>query len=1235
MPEYPIGIDPSKIDTNQASANAEFVDQSREERKKADEAAALVAKEEQTAEEQALAVQKDPRNAKKWGLGAVSKELQSAVTGGLTTAAGSVATFGERTTDALSGEMQKVGVKNYRPDWNPFVDYDNPIETKTWWGDLIKNGIHFGTLAAGTVVAARFGGAGLTKLGAGKAVQMGARSMSNNWVRAAAVGAASDLVSEQSDKDNALATLRDRYGFIDTPISTNDDDHPIVYKLKNIVEGMGIGTVADGVFRIIGKGSRKVINKIRARNQDIDIQKLEMGKEQLKSPEYGAYKNPSESWQASPISRTSLDETLELNKRVNKEWGAEEGSIGQPITRLQEQRWDLKGEELKALGRGLVSSPVFNAKVQRVKDGISTYVQEFPESFEMAARTLEGRNAIDDTVEEYWAEYFAGIKGKLDFSAEADMENWITDHVVASDLVIGSLLKNIRDLGVSGREIAEIADLGDMEGPAGAIMDKIIVGLTEAKRSRLIASRKLKGFDQRGLSPEAIEKEIAETLAEEVANSKESIQTLFKVAGEDASDDTIKGLYEVFSSFKDINSLDDFDAWAKATLRGGDIGGKVRTGAAIKELQGVMVHSILSGPKTPIRAIMGTSTATFLRPLSTAIGASMRYPFTGDSATLKSSLASLNAMMQAVPESFELFKTKLNSYWSGDISTIQTRYAQMSKGDEKWELLRQFAESDRSDYWDKVAFNIANWSRAMNDSNFLTYSTKLMAATDDSFTYILGRAKAREKSMRYALDLQGQGKLPEITPDVVRAYDDKFYSEIFDANGNITDEAVKFARGEVTLTKDLKGFSDKLREAFEAFPPAKPFFLFARTGVNGLELTAKHTPGLNIFVQEFNDIAKAKPNNLKNVTKYGIHTAEELANAQALQTGRLAMGSAVIGMAAWSYMSGNLHGNGPTNRTQRQLWIDSGWQPRSIKLGETWVKYDSMEPFNQILSMIADVGDHSQLMGEEWTENQLLSTALVIGEGFASKSYLAGMQQFVDLFAGKPGQIERIGAGLINNQVPLAGLRNELGNLFTPHMRELGTGVDQAIRNRNKISENIAGEPLPIKYDMLNGKPIKDYDFMTRAFNAVSPVQFNLDQGPGRKLLFDSGYDMRMSTYYSPDGHDLTDSPKIRSLFQKAIGDQNLERKLDKLSERPDVQASLLLMEGHIRSGQRDHDASLYKHNQLIHNLFEEARAKGWAKILQEPSVQELVETEKRAKIKGYKIQRQSRNAAPILNMYK
>ncbi len=83
----------------------------------------------------------------------------------------------------------------------------------------------------------------------------------------------------------------------------------------------------------------------------------------------------------------------------------------------------------------------------------------------------------------------------------------------------------------------------------------------------------------------------------------------------------------------------------------------------------------------------------------------------------------------------------------------------------------------------------------------------------------------------------------------------------FWSNGNITDEATKFARKEVTLTQELTGFAEGLNSVFQQNPWAKPFFLFARTGVNGLNLTAKHTPVLNFLVKEWNDIAFANPNN--------------------------------------------------------------------------------------------------------------------------------------------------------------------------------------------------------------------------------------------------------------------------------------------------------------------------------------------------------------------------------------
>ena len=720
-------------------------------------------------------------------------------------------------------------------------------------------------------------------------------------------------------------------------------------------------------------------------------------------------------------------------------------------------------------------------------------------------------------------------------------------------------------------------------------------------------------------------------VAKDIAESKESIMTMLKIAKDAPDDNLVNAIVEAFSQFKDINSMDDFDTWARRMIKGGELNKFDRTGAAIRELEGVMIHSVLSGPKTAMRAIMGTSTATFLRPAETFLGALMKYPFEKDTATLKSSLASMNAMMQAIPESFELFKTKLNAYWSGDISTIKSRFTEYTRDDSNWEILRRWAEdSGRATDGDKAAFALANMARNMNNSSFLTYSTKIMAATDDAFRYILGRAKMREKAMRNALELQGAGKLPEIDPQVLRAYEDDFYSQIFDGNGDILDEATKFAAKEVTLTNELTGFAKGLNDVFTANPWAKPFFLFARTGVNGLALTAKHTPGFNFLVKEWNDIAFANPDNLEAVAKYGITSAEELANAKALQVGRLGIGTALVSMASWSWMSGNLTGDGPIDRQKRQVWIDAGFKPGQACIGDVCFGIDSVEPFAPILKTIANVGDASMLMGEEWTEKELLKISLVLAQGITSKTYLAGMQMFVDLVGGRPGQAERIIASLLNNTIPASSLRNDFGKLINPHMKELGSGIDIALRNRNLASEYLTGNPLPTKYDLLDGSPIKDYDFWTRAYNTVSPIPLNLKPGKGRKFLFGSGNDKRISSYYSPSvnggGTDLTDEPGLRSEFQREIGStsvrimgrtfKNLELALDFLAVHPKILASMEEMHRDIRNGNRaKYESRDYWHNTVINTIFNQAEEVAWARVSRKPNFQEVIIAQRRSRI--------------------
>ena len=157
--------------------------------------------------------------------------------------------------------------------------------------------------------------------------------------------------------------------------------------------------------------------------------------------------------------------------------------------------------------------------------------------------------------------------------------------------------------------------------------------------------------------------------------------------------------------------------------------------------------------------------------------------------------------------------------------------------------------------------------------------------------------------------------------------------------------------------------------------------------------------------------------------------------------------------------------------------------------------------------------------------------------------------------------------------------------------------------------------------------------FMTRLYNAVSPVTLNLEQSEGRQLLFNSGYDLRQSTYYAPDGTKLTDKPEIRSLFTQAIGEYNLELKLNKLAKDPKIIASLQEMYTDIKSGRRgEFDTKDYYHNRIIGREFYLARNQAWAKISKLPQVRRVILEQRQQEIA--RLNKRS-DTANILNIYK
>lgn len=1037
--------------------------------------------------------------------------------------------------------------------------------------------------------------------------------------------------TQQENLFNGLKELNPAF----EALAIDDDDSPIAMKMKNLFEGFSIGFVADltlgGLGSVLGKARRmpdtskagkamkeaeKAVKvedvpptraqKMAAKGDDIDKQINEAGQLELFSPDFGAYKsnNMTDPIQGTAQSKTNAFVSLDALNRADIDPNQVAGSAGNLFTAAQLKRFSYSAGDAIKVMKEVATDILGEARVKKL-------IADATDVDDLGDRLLYSLQRTADVVsrdvrsDDYWAPLFRDLK-QFTKDGKVVAKAWVAENVLVADLVIGTLGRQIRDLGELGLEAAADLDVTARGSLIETIKEKMAVGLIETKKARFLWSDEGRAFNM--FNPKtrgSIDPKKMEEISEEVY---ESLDFMLEVIKKSPNDEVAKGYLEAFSvgNFRDWEAL---DLYMRNKLVRGEKG---KASVMLRQLQDVMTNSILSGPKTVVRAILGTGTAVFLRPMSVALGAAMR----GDMTTARAAMASTNALIQTVPEGFKLFKKKLGAYMSGDMATVRNRFMERTKGDENWEMFGDWVET-RGSLGDKAAYRIASLSRAMNDNGLLTYSTRAMAAGDDAFAMMMARARAREKAFLKATEGVRSNEIAEITPDVMKKYEDDFYNQIFSEETGIKESFLKTAYKESTLTTDLSGFSKNLETLMNANPWTKPFFLFARTSVNGLKLTSKYTPGLNLLLEEHQAIMRATPNDLPSLMKYGIETEMDLMNAKALQRGRMAIGSSVVFMGVTAFMNGNLRGNGPADRQQRKLWRDLGgdeYSPRQIKIGGLWLGTDNIEPFGTILTTIADIGDYTEQKGEEWGENQLQKLAMIVGQSATSKSYLQGLSQLVDLVSGEPQGFGRTVGGIVNNMVPLSGARNELGKLLNPYLKELNGDIFSQVRGRNQISEYLAGdEQLPIKYDMLTGKPIQEYDFPTRMLSMFNPFSMNMDMSPGRKLLFESGYDIAASVMTAPDGTPLKDLPYVRSMFQKAMGDQNLLAKLEKLSKNPEVIQSLIDMNNATTIA----DPMTFPHNRLIRDLMDKARKKAWAQIKDLPEVQDAREAERQLRRAG------------------
>ena len=773
--------------------------------------------------------------------------------------------------------------------------------------------------------------------------------------------------------------------------------------------------------------------------------------------------------------------------------------------------------------------------------------------------------------------------------------------LVATDTVLGQLLYESRDLAKAGLSVQDQIDVAADGGLLDGILARYAAIARMRKETSMLSSFNLRRHNAGGNLKDTIEEATIRGRASDAAAAE--IRTFKQLVKNEVDDDLLESFMHFTATTNgDKQSWKDLNEFFHRKLHGYKSANKYQRNAILNELQTMGINSMLSGPKTPMRALVGTGLQTVMRPVATILGSLGR---SDDNVTM-GAFQSIGAMISARDEAWKKAVADFNSYgmkedgWRGFIQNTKDR---------EWDGMMSYYQQHGT-LGEQASMHFADSLRRINKMPIFNYGPRTMRAIDTYFTQIIGRARQRQLAFD---DVWSKIKAQE-GQDFIIMSDDKlnamikkaevdFESKVWSSDGQLTDEMAIFASDEAKLTQELTGWTKKMDMFFNELPFARPFFLFARTGVNAFRMTSKYTPYFNRFIKEHSDIM-SKSWDDPDMIKYGIKSANDLEIARATMRGRAAIGWGVTSSAAWMALNGQITGNGPPDRTLRNSWIQAGWQPRSIKVGDRYVSYEALEPFNIFLSSIADVVDAQKVMGDEWTSNWLGKYGFIVAQNVTNKSFMAGLLQLQDLMVSNFADALRVLANFTNNQVPLAGLRNEIGKVFSPGMRELNSGFWQSIGNRNLWADVITTKNvLPYRYDILNGEKIRDYHPMTRMVNAILPFHLNIGTNETRELLMRSGINLKQTFNTGPDGEGLEHHTDLKSKYQFYMGQQNLEAQLTEMFENdPQMKASILKMERD-RLGGREYDPNNTYHSGPIYELLSRAKKNAWDLLMADPEL--------------------------------
>lgn len=884
---------------------------------------------------------------------------------------------------------------------------------------------------------------------AGKALKM---AKSGAVVKGAVKGAVTDFMAFDAHEDRFSDFLRDNAGLRD-PITeflaADESDTVLEGKLKNTLEGLGMGIAAEGVMRLV---------KVFKRAKQVQVaQGDEAATEAMNDGLAEMVEKEPELFEQLELFDTLSDPNMRhegAGKKVVNNGAAAStadragdagGSVG--VRDAAERVGEVTDANAKAAGvehrpGKPVNTEGLNAALQR-EIGLRRGGSE-PDPTRQLEGELFNFDKMDSDVDIKDVMNMAaddivahGIKDRTTFDEiVADARGFLSDAVdVSPEIIDGSLARMAQDAHKQqGIVIAGKALVQSLSREVELLAYKIDAGTASE-----LDMEKFIRMERRLVETSANLKSVITGSAQTTAAGR--IRTADWIDGSEIATQDLLG-----SRLSMDGGIEGIKARARAIKLNKETGGAeqgllriVETNPAtpMRILNEIYINNILSGPKTHMVNFLSNAFQTLLMPGEKVLGGAVRL----DWATMREGFRQYTGVALALQDSFRMMK---QAFASGR-NILDPEAAILEANGVDYHAIKYTGENP-------VLASVFNGRFGVG--NIIRLPSRALLTGDEFFKQLNYRASLFSRLSTEAADLVASGQL---TKDAAAKYVTDRMATAFDAKGGARSQVdLDFAR-EATFTQDLRAgsISKGIQDMTNRHPGLKLIMPFVRTPTNIMKAGLQRTPVLRRLSKTLQaDIRSGDP--------------RRMASAQ----GKLVTGSLVWGGAIMAAMNGNITGSGPKDPALRARLMETGWRPYSfVTTGangqKVYTEYRRFEPFAMFLGIAADITEIGGQVGEAEMEELAMAGVIAAINNIGSKTYMQGTFDVVEAANDPQRFLPRLVNQYASNMVPYSSALREMRKAGDPTMREVRSITDAVMNTIPGYSDD-----LPARRSWVTGEPL-------------------------------------------------------------------------------------------------------------------------------------------------------------------